>query len=354
MLMFDTPTARRIARYIAGECSADEAREVREWIAADPARAEYVAALERVWAATGNLPVRWDSVAAWSAVRARLAPTRPEAVPEHVAPPPPVARPRWHAWTGARRSSVSRIAAVLATVAVGALWWIAARQEPPAPAPAPMREIATQRGQLADVYLSDGTHVLLGVASRLRFAAPLSATSRDVYLDGEAVFEVTPDTQAPFIVHTSHATARDVGTRFDVRAYPGDTTTTVVVAEGRVLLAPRADSAGALLNAGDLGQVGAAAAVRTQRGVAVDRYFAWTDRQLVFTDVPLRDVLPQLGRWYDLEFRLGDSSLATRRLTATLTSESVPELLRGLSLTVEIRAERHGRVVTLFPKSRRS
>ncbi|MBX6330766.1 MAG: FecR domain-containing protein [Gemmatimonadaceae bacterium] len=243
---------------------------------------------------------------------------------------------------------------MLATVAVGALWWLAAREEPPAPAPAPMREIATQRGQLADVYLSDGTHVLLGVASRLRFAAPLGATSRDVYLDGEAVFEVTPDTQAPFIVHTSHGIARDVGTRFDVRAYPGDTTTTVVVAEGRVLLAPHADSAGAVLDAGDLGQVGAAAAVRTRHGVAVDRYFAWTDRQLVFTDVPLRDVLPQLSRWYDLEFRLGDASLANRRLTATLTSESLPELLRGLALTVEVRAERHGRVVTLFPKPPRS
>ncbi|HEU4643602.1 MAG TPA: FecR domain-containing protein [Gemmatimonadaceae bacterium] len=363
--MLDETMDRRIVRYITGECDAEEANQIRLWIAADPARAEQVASLERVWRATGALPSRWDTAAAWTAVRAHVEARARDAAARPALAPVPASRRTWRAWGAPRtpRSALARlapIAAALLVVAGGGLWWGLGHRVHRAVPPAPLEQIATRRGQLADVYLSDGTHVLLGVESRLRFAAPLGRDSRDVWLEGEAVFDVAHDARVPFVVHTSRATASDLGTRFDVRAYGDDSTTTVVVAAGRVLLAPRAApssaaraSASAVLAAGDLGQLGAEPRVRTRHGVLVERYLAWTDRRLAFTDTPLREVLPQLGRWYDLDFRLGDPSLAERRLTATLTSESVPDLLRALALTLEVRSERHGRVVTLYPASRR-
>jgi ferric-dicitrate binding protein FerR (iron transport regulator) len=362
--MFDETMDRRIVRYITGQCDAEEANQIRLWIAADPARAEYAASLERVWRATGALPPRWDAVAAWTAVRAQVETRARDAAARPELAAVSATRRAWRPWGASRppRSTLARlapIAAALLVVAGGGLWWSAGRRVRRAVPPAPLEQIATRRGQLADVYLSDGTHVLLGVESRLRFAAPLGRDSRDVWLEGEAMFDVAHDARAPFVVHTDRATARDLGTRFDVRAYAEDSTTTVVVAAGRVLLAPRAApslaaraSASAVLAAGDLGQLGAEPRVRTRHDVPVERYLAWTDRRLAFADTPLRDVLPQLGRWYDLEFRLGDPSLADRRLTATLTSESVPDLLRALALTLEVRSERHGRVVTLYPARR--
>lgn len=358
--MLDEQTERRIARYVAGECSAEEANQLRMWITADPARAAYLASLERIWGATGTLPAQWDPAAARASVRARV---ETRASGGMAAPAIVRSRPtgrRWQPWYVTHRPPLAALAAALVIAAGAVLWRVATQKTPSAVgAAAPRRTVTTQRGQLADVYLSDGTHVQLGVASRLRFAAPFGSASRDVYLDGEAIFEVAPNAHVPFVVHTSYGTARDIGTRFDVKAYPTDSTTTVVVAEGRVLLAPHAappgggaPSASALLGAGDLGQSGAGARVRTRHNVAVDRYMAWTNRRLALDDVPLRDALPQLSRWYDLEFRLGDSALASRRLTATLTYESVPELLRDLSLTLEVRTVQEGRVVTLFPKAR--
>ena len=222
--------------------------------------------------------------------------------------------------------------------------------------PAPMHMVATQRGELADVYLSDGTHVRLGAMSSLRFASPLSARERDVYLEGEALFDVAHDSLAPFTVRTRQGTARDLGTRFDVSVYPPDSMMTVAVAEGSVLVAAPHEaascgngSASAVLGAGDLGQLDGGACVRVHHGASIAPYLAWTDHRLVFENAPLREVLPRLSRWYDVDFRLADSALGGRRLTATLTSQSLPELMRELSLAVDARIRQRGRVVTLSP-----
>src|SRR5206468_9531820 len=59
---------------------------------------------------------------------------------------------------------------------------------------------------------------------------------RDVYLDGEAFFEVAHDARRPFAVHTARAVARDLGTRFNVRAYRDAADVVVAVAEGAVAL----------------------------------------------------------------------------------------------------------------------
>ena len=99
---------------------------------------------------------------------------------------------------------------------------------------AAVAEYSTPRARRADFLLKDGTHVLLSVDSRLRVPADYGVSDRRVYLEGEAYFEVKHDSAARFLVHTDHAVTEDLGTRFDVRAYRGDSVMRVVVAEGRV------------------------------------------------------------------------------------------------------------------------
>ena len=339
--MFDDATERLIARYVTGDCSAAEAEAVRAWAAVVPARARYLDELEQSWRAAGAAPQQWDSAAGWAAVRDRLAGPRPAHRPALAA--------TGSAWTRRLAAAGIVIAAAALTFRVFAP---GAHHRPPAP----MRTVTTRRGELADVYLSDGTRVRLGTMSTLRFASPLGARERDVYLEGEALFDVAHDSLAPFTVRTRQGTARDLGTRFDVAAYPLDSTMTVAVAEGRVLVAAPHEaascgdgSASAVLGAGDLGRLDGGACVRVHRGASIARYLAWTDHRLVFENAPLREVLPSLGRWYDVDFRLADSALAGRRLTATLTSQSLPELMRELSLAIDVRIRQRGRVVTLSP-----
>src|SRR5690606_42104460 len=71
----------------------------------------------------------------------------------------------------------------------------------------------------------------------------------------------------------------------------------------------------------DLGRVTERGWLEKQRGVAVDRYLAWTERRLVFTDTPLRDIAAELQRWYDVEIAVGEESLGRRRLSASFGYE---------------------------------
>jgi transmembrane sensor len=351
---------RLIARYVAGEAAPEEAARLEALMAADETIAKEVGALRRAWQAAGAARSPWDSRAAWKAVRARLVP--PSSGDEGRTRPSVVdgrdrlgagGRPRRGAWL------LGRVAAVLLLAAGGA--WGVLEWTSRGGGAEPLNRVATERAQVGNVYLSDGTRVLLGAESELRFAPSLGAVSRDVYLDGNAYFEVKTDPRRPFRVHTAQGITEVLGTRFGVRAYGADSMTTVVVAEGRVRLeqVPPDDAGGSrgpgraavernavVLDPGDLGRVTTRGEIEKQRDVAVDRYLAWTERRLVFTDTPLREIAAELQRWYDVDITISEESLGRRRLSATFGHEPLDAVLDHLAIALGVRVVRDGRTVT--------
>lgn len=81
--------------------------------------------------------------------------------------------------------------------------------------------------------LSDGTRVHANAESRLTYPVSFTGNKREVYLTGEALFEVAKDTLHPFIVHTPYGIVEVVGTRFNVNTYEKNQTT-VTLEEGAV------------------------------------------------------------------------------------------------------------------------
>jgi transmembrane sensor len=106
------------------------------------------------------------------------------------------------------------------------------------------------------------------------------------------------------------------------------------------------------LSGGDLARLDTSGVAVLTRGADISSYLAWTKGTLLFDGTPLRDALPQLGRWYDLEIRLADSSLGERHLTASFRDEAAPQMLKLLALSLDLTVEESGRIVTLSPKSR--
>src|SRR5207249_4930466 len=80
-------------------------------------------------------------------------------------------------------------------------------------------EYATAAAHRAVIRLRDGTQVTLAPKSRVRYAADYGRAHRDLYLDGEAYFQVAPDARRPLRVHTAGSVTEDLGTSFVVRAY---------------------------------------------------------------------------------------------------------------------------------------
>ena len=307
--MTDEQYWRLLDRFLAGECSPPERTLVLEWLETHPLAAECIEALERAL-------------------------DKEEAKP----------MPRRRRGSGLRGFG---IAAVLALVAgAAALWWLESSRLRPA-----MREFTTARGHRAAIRFADGTRILLGVDSRLRVPAAYGATAREAYLDGAGYFEVAHDPARPFAVHAGKGVSRDIGTRFGVRAYADEQDVEVVVADGKVSLGAAAahESAAQMVSGGELSRLDRTGVASRPRRVDTRRYLAWTAGRLAFLDAPLQDVLPDLARWYDVDFTLAAPSLAGRRLTLSVRGEPVTQVLDAIALLTHARYEQVGRSVTFYP-----
>jgi ferric-dicitrate binding protein FerR (iron transport regulator) len=76
--------------------------------------------------------------------------------------------------------------------------------------------------------------------------------------------------------------------------------------------------------------------------------FAWTGGTLVLDGMPLSQALPQLGRWFDLDFQLSDASLGTIPVAATLINRPTGEALSFLATALGLHSVQQGRVVTFY------
>jgi transmembrane sensor len=306
-------------RYYGNECTPAERETFERWLAQDPAHRAIVDAAV---------------MAAGRTLEKERATVRPPRVL--------VARPR-----PATRWAMPLAAAAVLLLVVGGTYirkysgWTARSARPEV---ATLQTASTPPGTRAELRLADGTRVVLGAASTLRYPRDFGRGPRDVYLTGEGYFEVTHDAAHPFRVHAAHATAEDVGTAFGVFAWAGDTTVRVVVAEGSVALgaASAAGTHAALLTRGQLGTLGVRDEVPTVKRVNVEAYLAFTQGRLAFDETPLPEVVAQLGRWYGTSFRLADSSLARKTLTASFTTESLADVLSALGPVLDVRFERVG------------
>ncbi len=310
-----------LERYLAGETSAGDAEIVREWLAEDAAHPQLLADLRLIKHVTSDTPPPTSVDAAWMQAVKTLGLRR---------------KPRV-----SRRSLMVALAAAAVLIAVIGGGRVLRR--------APQwKEYATAAAQRMVIRLQDGTQVTIAPKSRVRYTADFGRAHRDLYLDGEAYFQVAPDSERPLRVHTSASITEDLGTAFVVNAYADQRMTEVVVTEGRVLLS-RAEttSPAVVLGLRDLGRLDASGPATVRRGVDVDRYLAWTKGVLAFDGTPLNEVMPTLERWYNVEIQLSDSALAARRLTATFQNEPIDLVMKRIALTLGMRVEREGSVFLL-------
>ena len=311
-----------LGRYLQGESNPEEVAAVERWIAADPANLATVTALRAAFD-------RATDDAMWRTISARINPARP-AVPR--------------LWTADERTSrrpvwaAARIAAAIVVIAGGALvTWRSGILT----APQQFREFASAPASRVTVTLRDGTRIVMGPSTHLRVPSDFGASTRAVELDGEASFAVVHDAEHPFAVRTARAVVRDIGTTFSVRSYAGDAENRVVVSEGQVALG------NVVLGARDLATVDVAGRVAVRHDVDVSRYAAWQQGQLVFDDTPLREVLQELGRTYDLDVTLADSALGGQLITASFTDQSVDEVLGVVTHIAHATYRRNGRTVVI-------
>lgn len=194
--------------------------------------------------------------------------------------------------------------------------------------------------------LSDSTKVWLNSASELRFPVHFAGQgTREVYLKGEAFFDVTKTNGAvPFVVKLSGGDIKVYGTRFLVKNYAGEPLSAVLTrgcigftsSQGRdVLLSPsdRLEVSG-----------------ENMRIEQVDTtlYMSWINQMFVFEGQPLEEIMKTLSRWYDMDFTFQSEDLKHIRFSGRLNRyQDIRVLLRTYEQTAGIRFDIQGRNIVI-------
>lgn len=167
--------------------------------------------------------------------------------------------------------------------------------------------LTVPRGGTFKLTLYDGTEVWLNANSHFVYPTVFAEKERVVYLEGEAYFKVAKDTNHPFIVKTSHVQTRVLGTEFNIRSYtPEDIH--VVLISGKVEVSNRHNNAYTALAPGEDAHLQPDGNF-IMKEVALEPYIYWKDGYFYFDDATLKDIMENIGRWYNInvEFRNPDA-----------------------------------------------
>lgn len=190
--------------------------------------------------------------------------------------------------------------------------------------------LKTSRGRQFQVVLPDGTKVWLNAASSLKYPVAFTGKTRTVELKGEAYFEVIHDEAQPFRVVTQSQTVEDIGTHFNIEAYPDDSLvkTTLVEGAAKVILGEGRQSR--LLYPGEQALVDRQISIRK---VDTAEAVAWKNGQFVFRSTSLRHIMQQIARWYDVDI-VYENDVSGKSVWGSVSRYAeVSEVLKLIELT---------------------
>ncbi|WP_154854963.1 FecR family protein [Cyclobacterium xiamenense] len=210
--------------------------------------------------------------------------------------------------------------------------------KPPLPqvtAPSPVRYLThtTVPGVKSYLTLSDGSQVVLNSGSELRYLENFGTGDRNVFLKGEAFFEVAEDSLRPFRVRSRNTTTTALGTSFNVKAYEGETVD-VSLLSGKVAVNREGfPEAPVLLVPGEALKIDIEKARLVKSEFNPDRVIGWTKKRIVFQETPLLEAIRVLENWYGVQIRVINRSGERVLLSGKFQDETLENVLEGLKFS---------------------
>jgi len=194
-------------------------------------------------------------------------------------------------------------------------------------------------GKKFEVQLSDGTIVHLNAGTQLTYPVQfLKSQGRKVQLSGEAYFDVAKDKAHPFTVNAQELSVEVLGTRFNVDTYIENSSTDIVLVEGKVSLykGQKTNENQVYLKPGSKGSNIKGQSAITVEEVNTDYYTAWVKGSLVFKNASFNDIIKKLERQYNVTFINRNKMLGKEIFNARFDNEPIEVVLKYFSDSYKI------------------
>lgn len=223
------------------------------------------------------------------------------------------------------------------------------------PAPESTFIVSSGLRNIENISLPDGTNVQLGPGSRLSYPSAFNHKTRDIYLDGQAFFDVAKNPRQPFIVHTADMKVEALGTAFELFSYEKESHAEVILVTGSVKVGVRHESREKeeeyiLLPDRKL-ELDRQTGEVSSTLVDADRYTSWSSGgTLSFENEQLSMIIPRLEQWFKREIKCEQELAEQYRFTFKVRDESLERILsmiEAASSLKYVRLNGNGYVLTL-------
>lgn len=350
-----------LVQFIEETADASLRQEVERWIEADPHHASFFDKFKSAWTDIDSIRSLTPEVIDqdWQYILGHIETTRNVSLPS---------RKLWYqnAWLYAA-------ATVMLAVSVAGGYFLGRSSKPVITDNTGLvyNEIVVPKGEKSQLILSDGTKVWVNAGSTLRFPNRFGTGSREVWLEGEAFFDVAKSDKVPFYVHTSDLNIKVLGTKFNVKAYQDEGIVETTLVEGLVSLERKGTKKSeqkevflqpnhkAIYIRNDLSLITEEVKreiseplqpkkIIISNPVHVEVATSWKEGKLIFEDESLESILKKLERRYDVEITVEDESINEVKYSGVLKNVSVEQAIKAIQVTSDFRFDIKGDKIKIY------
>lgn len=312
-----------IIRYLSKEASPDEESELLDWVFKDPSNQQYFNDWKQIW---NGEPIAEPTFNINEGL-SRLNNAIDEAEVKHNVY-------RWRKLA----ASVS----ILLTVSF--ITYFAAQRLSADTASIVYQEQITKPGQRTTLTLNDGSTIILNANSSLKYPTEFKHCKREIFLMGEAFFQVAEDHTRPFIIHTGRLTTQVLGTSFNIQS--SKKSVTVSVATGQVKVTD-----------GDVNEVihpkekivyDFSIKRIAKLGTTLEHELAWKDNIIIFQDSPLSQVAFKLYEFYGVSVQFENENLKKCLITGKFSNKPIEVVLNAITFATGQHYRTTGNTITFY------
>lgn len=213
--------------------------------------------------------------------------------------------------------------------------------------------LSTPKGGQYQLVLPDGSKVWLNAASSITYPTAFTGNQRKVQITGEVYFEVTHNSQMPFVVEKGRTVVEVLGTHFNINAYDDEESIKTTLLEGKVKVVNRQLAIGneksTILKPGEQAVIGTNSAITIDHSPDLDVVMAWKNGLFHFENADLKIVMRQLARWYDVDIVYKNPAQKSDALFIDMSrNANLSDVLKALEMSGSARFSIEGKKIIVL------
>ncbi len=195
-------------------------------------------------------------------------------------------------------------------------------------------------GQMTDLELPDGTLVKLNSGTTILYNGDFSSGNREVFIEGEAFFDVQTDKEHPFVVKSKLLDVKVYGTLFNICSYHDDNDFSATLVEGSISILDKDGNEISKLKPGDNAAYNENESNITVSQINTSLYTSWKEGLVTYRNEKMKDIARQIERWYNVEIVIQKEGLGEERYFGTiLKNKPIDQILEVFKLTTSLEYE---------------